>query len=93
MVIGLLTVDLHIPESQSLKDKRKIIKSILDSLRHRFNVSCAEVSRHDQWQRATLGIACVNTDQAHANATLSRAIDLMDQVNEAEIINTHIEFV
>ena len=93
MIIGILTIDLHIPESQSLKNKRKVIKSIIDSMQNRLNISCAEVSRHDQWQRATLGIACVNTDQAHANATLSRAIDLVDQETEAEIINTHMEFV
>jgi len=93
MIIGILTIDLHIPESRSLKNKRKVIKSILDSMQNRLNISCAEVSRHDQWQRATLGIACVNTDQAHANATLSRAIDMVDQADEAEIINTHMEFV
>jgi uncharacterized protein YlxP (DUF503 family) len=93
MVTGLLIVDLYIPQSQSLKNKRKIVKGILDRLRSRFNVSYAEVSNRDQWQRATLGIACVNTDQAHANATLSHAIDLLDQVDGAEIIESRMEFV
>lgn len=51
--------DLHIPESRSLKDKRAVIRPVLDGLRHRFKVSVAEVDHRDRWQRAAIGVALV----------------------------------
>ena len=52
--------DLHVPESRSLKAKRAAIRPIVDGLRHRFQVSVAEVDHQDQWQRAAIGVAVVD---------------------------------
>jgi len=59
MIVGLLTLDLHFPESNSLKDKRWVLRSIKDRIRNKFNVSVAEVGANELWQRSVIGIACV----------------------------------
>ena len=59
MIVGLLTLDLHFPESNSLKDKRWVLRSIKDRMKNKFNVSVAEVGANDLWQRSVIGIACV----------------------------------
>lgn len=72
MVIGLLTLDLHFPGARSLKDKRQSLRSLLDRVRNRYNVSIAEVEHQDLWQRSRLAVVAVNTDPGHLDATLER---------------------
>jgi len=71
MVIALLTLELHFPGARSLKDKRQALRSLEQRVRNGHNVSLAEVAHQDLWQRATLAVVGVNTDQAHLEATLS----------------------
>lgn len=78
MVVGLATVTLQLHEAASLKDKRRVVKSIIDRLRPRFNVAVAEVDNHDAWGTVTLGIACVSTDGAHAHAILERVVQTIE---------------
>jgi len=68
-----MEVDLHIPESRSLKAKRSVVKSIVEAARHRYGVAAAEVGFQDQWQRASLGFAAVGSEAAHV-------IDVIDEV-------------
>ena len=56
MPIGLLTLEIHLPESHSLKDKRQVLRSLKDRLRGKFNVAVAELDGQDSWQRAVVGI-------------------------------------
>jgi len=93
MTVGVLTIDLYIPESQSLKSRRHIVKSLTDRIRARFNVSCAEVSEADVWQRARIGVACVNSDRHFADRTLSQIVDLIVQHGEAEVLDHQIELI
>lgn len=74
MVLGVLTVDLMVADSTSLKDKRRVIKSLLDGIRNRFNVSAAELDSLDSWRRAVLGVACISNDKAVANTVLNRVL-------------------
>lgn len=92
MIIGICQVQLRMPGCRSLKDKRKIIRSIIDRTKKRFNVSIAEVERQDTWQSAVLGIACVNTRKSAANAVIDRIIDLIEQ-SDAELVNYHIDWL
>jgi uncharacterized protein len=62
-VIALLTLDIHIPHAQSLKDKRMILRSLRDRLRAKFNVSVAEVDHQDLWQRAQMSVVMVGSDE------------------------------
>jgi uncharacterized protein len=70
MVIGLLEVELHLPEAQSLKDKRQPLRSILARIRQNHNVSIAEVAHQNEWQRAGLAVVGVNTERVHMERTL-----------------------
>ena len=69
MVVGILVLELHIPDAQSLKQKRSVIKSLKQRMQQQFHVSVAEVDGHDKWQVATLGIAKVSTDTANLDQT------------------------
>jgi len=66
MFVLALEVDLHVHDSQSLKAKRQVVRSIVDGARQRFGVSAAEVGAQDLWQRATLGFAVVASSQGQA---------------------------
>jgi uncharacterized protein YlxP (DUF503 family) len=74
MVIGVVSWELHVPEAESLKDKRSVIKSIKDRLHNEFNVSVAETAHHDFWQRAELTACVVATDRRHAESVVT-AVD------------------
>ena len=80
MAIGLLTLEIHIPDSHSLKDKRQVLRSLKDRLRGRFNVAVAELDYQESWQRAQVGIVSLSNDAAHLEQSL-RAV-----LNEAEEI-------
>ncbi len=66
----MLRIDLHVPQSRSLKAKRASVKPILEGVRHRFSVAAAEVDHLDQWQRAELGVAAVAGDEKHVSEVL-----------------------
>jgi hypothetical protein len=74
MFVLAYDVELHIDASQSLKDKRQVIKSILDGARRRYGVSASEVGFQDQWQRAQLGFAVVASSEGQAT-------EIMDKVD------------
>lgn len=79
MVVGVCTLELEIPSSHSLKDKRHIIKSVVARVRRDFNVSIAEVDALDSWQFATLGIVCVSPDRDYAHGLLEKVIDAIER--------------
>ena len=92
MVIGVCTIRLHLPGSGSLKDKRRVIKSIIARLQRQFNIAIAEVDEHDSWQHATLGVACVSTSTAHAHGLLTRVVNWIEARRpDVPIVDFHIE--
>ena len=94
MVIGACTVHLSIEGNESLKGKRAVIKPIMARARNKFNVAIAEVDDNDSWQLATLGIACVSNDTAHANSILSHVVDFIAQAHrDAELVDYEIEIL
>lgn len=92
MFIGLCTIDLHIPDSQSLKSKRQILRSIKDRVRKKFNVAVAE-DGEDLWQRTTLAVTTVNKDKRHINKTLDLIIGLIRGTPSVEILDYRIEII
>jgi uncharacterized protein YlxP (DUF503 family) len=70
--VALLILHLHIRDSQSLKDKRQVVRGLKDRLRQRFNVSVAELDFQDSWQRATVGVAVVSDQTRRAEELLRR---------------------
>lgn len=93
MVIGLCTVELHIPYGHSLKEKRKVVVGLKDRLRRKFNLSVAEVGDHDLWQRAVLGMACVANDGGYVNQVLDQALNHVRSVPALELIHHRIELL
>lgn len=68
--VGVLTLELHIEDAHSLKDKRHTVKSLKDRLRSKFNVAVAEIDYQDLWQRSLVSAVTVSGDHAHAQQTL-----------------------
>jgi uncharacterized protein YlxP (DUF503 family) len=75
MPVGVLQIDLHLPHSHSLKEKRMALRSIRDRLRKRFNVSVAELDHQDLWQRAAIGVASIGPDAGYLEEQLARALE------------------
>jgi len=93
MIVGILRVELFIPESGSLKTKRYAIKSIKDRLRSRFNVSVAEVDNSDKWQRASLGVVAVSNDSQHMDSILGNVMNLIYGDTRVEVIDSSVDYV
>jgi uncharacterized protein YlxP (DUF503 family) len=92
MVVGLATVTLQLHYAESLKDKRRVVKSVVDRLRPRFNVSIAEVDHQESWGTAVLAIACVSNSSAHAHAMLEKVVSTIDRERlDADLAHYAIE--
>ncbi len=91
MIVGVCKIELYIPETNSLKAKRKVIKSLKDRVRKKFNVSIAEVELQNLWQRAVLGVATVSNDKKQVDATFSKVISFMENTDLAIIGQYKIE--
>ena len=91
MRVGILQVELALGHAQSLKDKRKVVKSILDRARGSFNVSAAEVDANDKWQRAVLGFSSVSNDAAYVRGQLDKLLDHLRRHPEARVSDFQVE--
>ena len=89
MVVGILRLTLYLPGAASLKDKRQVVRKVVDRLRSRFNVSVAEVGDNDIWQRAVIGIGAVSNDHSFVNEVLDKCA--RDAGKIAEIVNREME--
>jgi uncharacterized protein len=95
MFIGVARFELFIPASESLKDKRRVLKSISTVVRNKLNVSIAEVDHQDLWQRTAFGIGCVSETIGQCRKVMQEAEKLIGRaaLDGAEIVDRHIEFV
>ena len=93
MVVGTVKIELYLHETQSLKGKRKIVKSMVDKVKHRFNVSIAEIGSNDKWQKIELGISAVGNDRRHIDSSLNNVISFLDSLYLAERGKTRIEII
>ena len=93
MIVGLCTVELHFPEAQSLKNKRKIIVSLKTRLQNRFNISVAEIDESHLWQKAIVGIATVANETARVNQTLDHVLNDIRANPSLELVRSQIELL
>jgi len=93
MVIGVCKLDLRIPENHSLKEKRHVLRKLIDRVRTRFNVAISEVGDNDLWQRAQMGFCTVGNDRRHINSSLDKVIYFIEQMNLVEMVRTEIEII
>lgn len=89
MIVGVLRLQLSLPASRSLKDKRRVLQSLLDRLHQQFNVAAAEVDYQDDRRRAEIAVSCVSNDGTHANRILSRALAVVER--EADVVLMDVE--
>ena len=93
MVVGILQIELSIPDAFSLKDKRQAVKSLKDRIAHHHNVSIAEVGALDEHRRSVLGVAMVSNDKAYVEGALSKLVDLVRLTTNVSLTDYQIDFV
>lgn len=93
MVVGVLRVTLIMHDNDSLKGKRQVLKGIIDKVKNRFNVSISEVGDNDLWQRAEIALSAVGGDRAVVNSVMDRAVDFIEGLHAAEVLDHEIELI
>ncbi|MEM0354393.1 MAG: DUF503 domain-containing protein [candidate division WOR-3 bacterium] len=93
MIIGVLEVEIFIPYSTSIKEKRFIVKSIKDKVKSRFNVSIAELDYHDIWQRSKIGFACLGNSVNYINGQLIELLKFLEEDKRFEITTHKISWL
>ena len=91
MVVGTLKISFRLTDNRSLKGKRKVVRSMVDKVKAKFNVAIAEVGANDKWQTIELGISTVGNDRRHVDASLSNVLGFLDSLYLAPIIDTQME--
>ena len=91
MIIVAAMITLLIPENDSLKGKRRVVKSLIERVRHKFDAAVAEVGDNDLWQKARIGVALVGNDSHLLEARLQQIMKFMENLHLAEIIDSQVE--
>jgi uncharacterized protein YlxP (DUF503 family) len=85
MFVGVLRLTLHLPDPGSLKSKRHLLRSAIDRVKAKFNVSIAEVGENDLWQRSVVGVAAVGNDHAFVNEALDKVASFVASMHGGQI--------
>jgi uncharacterized protein YlxP (DUF503 family) len=93
MVVGTMIIELHLHDNRSLKGKRKIVRSMIDKVKHKFNVAIAEIGSNDKWQKIELGISTVGNDRRHIDSSLTNVLAFLDSLYLAEIVDSKTEIL
>ena len=96
MHVAKLTVELSIPHAHSLKDRRQVVRSLKDRLRHGFNISIAEVDDANLWNRATLGIVAISGSGPYLSGQMKELDDALHRLTNslgAEIVDSYVEML
>jgi uncharacterized protein YlxP (DUF503 family) len=92
MIVALLSIEIYLPMSGSLKDKRMVLRRVKDRLKA-FNVAVAEVAHQDLWQRAGLGVVTVAGSEDMAGETLSSALKEIDRIEPGLVVQSQVEYL
>jgi hypothetical protein len=96
MPVGRLTIELEINAAQSLKDRRQVVRSMKDKLRHSFNISVAELDDGVLWNRATLGVASISSSTAYLSGQLQQIDHAAHRIActlSADVIDSYMEIL
>jgi uncharacterized protein YlxP (DUF503 family) len=91
--IGVLTLELKIEGAHSLKEKRHVVKSLKDRLRHKFNVAVAEIDYQDVWQHALVSAVTVSSSHVHAEAVLQAVENEAASILGAALVSATLEWI
>jgi uncharacterized protein YlxP (DUF503 family) len=92
MPIGLLTLEIHILDAQSLKDKRQVLRSLKDRLRAHFNVAVAELAHQETWQRSRVGVVSISGDSGHLEKSLADIAAESERVLGRDLVSQQIDY-
>lgn len=92
MPVGLLTLEIHIEDAQSLKDKRQVLRSLKDRLHARFNVAVAELAHQETWQRSRVGVVTISGDAKHLEESLSAIATESENILGRDLVSQEIEY-
>jgi uncharacterized protein YlxP (DUF503 family) len=92
MIIGLCTLEFHLPASRNLKEKRKFLKSFRDRVSNRFNVAVSEIDHHDLWQRSSIGVVSISVAREPLDRMFQKVLREAENQAEAQLISVDIEF-
>ena len=93
MTVGVLQIEISIPDAFSLKDKRRVVKSLKDRISHAHNVSIAEVAALDEHRRSVIGMAMVSNDSRYVEGALSKLVDFVKMVPQVSLIDYQIDLL
>lgn len=93
MIVAAAVVELHVHGSQSLKQKRGVVRSIIQRVRNRFNVSIAEIGGQGTWQVAVLGVVMTGSDRTKVRSQLQRALVFLEDLHLAEVTGSDFELL
>jgi uncharacterized protein len=93
MPVGLLTLEIHIPEAHSLKDKRQVLRSLKDRLRGKFNVAVAELEHQDLWQRVTVGVVTLGDQPGFVEQSLRAVAEDSEHLLGRRLVDHQIEIL
>ena len=92
MPVGVLILEIQLPYSHSLKDKRAVIRKLRDRLRARFNVAVAEMDHQDVWQQATLGVVSISGSQVLLESALQQVLQESESILGQDVAQYSIDF-
>lgn len=93
MIVGVAVIEIHVHDSQSLKAKRGVVRSIIGRLRSKFNVSVGEVGGQGTWQRATIGLSMTGSDEVALRRALQKAVSFVEGMHLAQVIDSDLEII
>ena len=94
MHIGFCRLELYLPDTHSLKERRGVARSVAARIRNQFNVSVAEVNDNELWQRLTLGVCCISNDSRHANEIISKVASFVESSRrDLELLDYETEII
>ena len=93
MPVGLITLEIHIPDARSLKDKRQVIRSLKEKLRAQFNVAVAELDHQDTWQRSQVGIVTLSSSVSHLEQSLQTVFAQAEELLGRELVSHELEII
>ncbi|MCP4575881.1 MAG: DUF503 domain-containing protein [Deltaproteobacteria bacterium] len=93
MVVGSLKIEFLLYDNRSLKGKRKVVRSMIDKVKSKFNAAIAEVGSNDKWQKIELGVTTVGNDRRHVDSSLNHILDFLESLCLAQIVNTEMDII
>ena len=91
MVVGTLKIQFLLSDNRSLKGKRKVVRSMVDKVKARFNVAIGEVGSNDKWQTIELGISAVGNDRRFVDSSLNHILDFLESLYLAQVVDAQME--